>query len=74
MYAAAAVNAWLRGRSIPSVALNYRYEPVTALHLIRRCCDEYGIVNVEPWVPDNVLSVCRSLSDACSRRPGMLCG
>jgi hypothetical protein len=56
IYAAAAANAWLRGLSLPAVALHYRYEPVTALRLIRRCCHLYGAVNVEPLVPANVLA------------------
>jgi hypothetical protein len=60
IYASAAANAWLRGLSIPCVALHYRYEPLTALHLIRRCCDQYGVINVEPWVPAKVLSACGS--------------
>ncbi len=37
IYAAAAANAWLRGLSLPEVALHYRYEPLTALNLIARC-------------------------------------
>jgi hypothetical protein len=36
IYAAAAANAWLRGLSVPCVALHYRYEPLTALNLIAR--------------------------------------
>ena len=62
MYAAAAANAWLRGLSIPTVALHYRYEPVTALRLIRRCCAQYGAVNVERCVPAHILS-CASAQD-----------
>jgi hypothetical protein len=58
IYAAAAANAWLRGMSIPLVALHYRYEPITALHLIRRCHDQYG--DLSAWVPDSVFSVCSS--------------
>ncbi len=37
------------------LALHYRYEPVTALHLIRRCCEQYGETNLAAWVPANVL-------------------
>jgi hypothetical protein len=55
IYAAAAANAWLRGMPLARVALSYRYEPVTAMHLIRRCADEYGEANLAPWVPANVL-------------------
>ena len=58
IYAAAAANAWLRGLSLPNVALHYRYEPITAFRLIDRCCSEYGRINVEPWVTADVLSVC----------------
>ncbi len=56
IYAAAAANAWLRGLSLPCVALNYRYEPVTALGLIARLRDQYGAKNVEPLVPAGVLA------------------
>jgi hypothetical protein len=38
------------------VALNYRYEPVTALGLIARLRDQYGAKNVEPLVPARVLA------------------
>ncbi len=55
IYAAAAVNAWLRGMPVAKVALHYRYEPVTALHLIRRCCEQYGETNLAAWVPASVL-------------------
>ena len=58
IYAAAAVNAWVRGMPLARVALHYRYEPVTALHLIRRCCRQYGDGDVTRWVTANVLSAC----------------
>jgi hypothetical protein len=58
IYAAAAANAWLRGLALPAVALHYRYEPITALRLIQNLCRQYGVVNVEPWVPAHVLSLC----------------
>jgi hypothetical protein len=45
-----------RALSVPRVALHYRYEPITALALIRRLCGQYGVVNVEPWVPARVLA------------------
>ncbi len=73
IYAAAAVNAWLRGMPVAKVALHYRYEPVTALHLIRRCCEQYGETNLAAWVPANVRSVCASPSPrqrACCRPNG----
>jgi len=57
--------AGLRGLPIPAVALDYRYEPLTALHLIRRCCREYGVVNIQLWVPPNVLAAA-----AVAERPG----
>ena len=58
IYASAAVNAWLRGMPLPRVVLDYRYEPVTALHLIRRCCRQYGERALLWCVPANVLSAC----------------
>ena len=68
IYASAAANAWLRGMSVPKVALHYRYEPITAMQLIRRCCEEYGEVNVEPFVPANVLA-CAVRNDAVRTHP-----
>jgi hypothetical protein len=68
IYAAAAANAWLRGMSVPTVALHYRYEPITAVHFIRRCCEEYGQVNVEPFVPANVLA-CAVRNDVVRTHP-----
>jgi hypothetical protein len=59
IFAAAAANAWLRGLSLPTVALSYRYEPVTALNLIWRCCRSYGVANVAQFVPANVLAQAR---------------
>ena len=67
IYAVAAANAWLRGLSIPDVALHYRYEPLTALNLIVRLCDQYGMKNVEPWVPDHVLNC--ALAGGCASAP-----
>ena len=78
IYAAAAVNAWLRGLPLPTVALHYRYEPVTALNLIRRCSKQYGEINVESWVPANVLDCALtggrppvSVADAPARPPAV---
>ncbi|HMD50607.1 MAG TPA: hypothetical protein VKG79_15960 [Bryobacteraceae bacterium] len=68
IYAAAAANAWLRGMSVPKVALHYRYEPITAVHFIRRCCDVYREVNVEPFVPANVLA-CAVRNDVVRTHP-----
>jgi hypothetical protein len=48
IYAVAAANAWLRGLSLPDVALHYRYEPLTALNLMARLCRQYGVENVRP--------------------------
>ena len=67
IYAVAAANAWLRGLSLPDVALHYRYEPLTALNLIARLCDQYGIENVQPWVPDRVLN--RAIAGGCASAP-----
>jgi hypothetical protein len=55
IFAAAAANAWLRGLSIPRVALHYRYEPLTALLLIWRFRRDYGAVHVGRFVPAGVL-------------------
>ncbi len=56
IYAAAAANAWLRGLSLPRVALDYRYEPVTAMNLIARFCRRYGVQNIRPYVSGIVLA------------------
>ncbi len=56
IYAVAAANAWLRGLSLPEVALHYRYEPLTALNLIARLCRKYGVNNIRPYVPAVVLA------------------
>jgi hypothetical protein len=56
IYAAAAANAWLRGLSVPCVALHYRYEPLTALNLIARFCRQYGVKNIRPHVSGIVLA------------------
>lgn len=56
IYAAAATNAWLRGLSLPRVALHYRYEPVTAMNLIARFCRRYGVQNIRPYVSGIVLA------------------
>jgi hypothetical protein len=64
IFATAAANAWLRGLSIPRVALHYRYEPLTALSLIWRMARLYGAVNLEQFVPPNVLERARTLHDA----------
>lgn len=56
-FAADAVNAYMRGRSIPAVALNYRYEPVTGIWMLRHLCWWYGRRNVELVVPRHVFSI-----------------
>jgi hypothetical protein len=56
IYAVAAANAWLRGLSLPCVALHYRYEPITALNLMARLCRQYGVKNIQPYVPAVVLA------------------
>jgi hypothetical protein len=38
----------------PCVALHYRYEPLTALGLIRRLCHDYGMVHIERDLPARV--------------------
>jgi len=56
IYAVAAANAWLRGLPLPCVALQYRYEPITALNFMARLCRQYGVKNVRPYVPAAVLA------------------
>jgi len=56
MYAVAAANAWLRGLSLPCVALHYRYEPLTALNFMARLCRQYGVKNIRRYVPAGVLA------------------
>jgi hypothetical protein len=65
MYAVAAANAWLRGLSLPCVALHYRYEPLTALNLMARLCRQYGVKNIRPYVPAGLLA--RALQNNTSR-------
>ena len=69
IHAAAAANAWLRGLSIPVVALHYRYEPLTALNLIWRLCRSYGSVNVGQFVPAHVLESARDTYGECCAPP-----
>jgi hypothetical protein len=56
-FAADAVNAYMRGQSIPAVALHYRYEPITAITTLRHLCLWYGRANVELVVPRLVFSM-----------------
>lgn len=56
-FAAAAINAHERGLSVPTVALNYRYEPIQAMTFIANCCAEYGFDSVARHVPGHILSV-----------------
>ena len=56
IYAVAAANAWLRGLPLPSVALHYRYEPITALNFMARLCRQYGVKNVRPYVSAGLLA------------------
>ena len=56
IYAAAAANAWVRGLPLSCVALQYRYEPITALNLLARLCRQYGVKNIRPYVPVVVLA------------------
>jgi hypothetical protein len=44
-FAADAINAYMRGQSIPAVALHYRYEPITAITTLRHLCSWYGRAN-----------------------------
>jgi hypothetical protein len=56
-YAVDAINAHQRGLSVPTVALNYRYEPIQALMMIATCCQDYSFDLVARHVPGHVLSL-----------------
>ena len=56
-FASDAVNAYSRGRSIPAVALHYRYEPVTAITLLQNCCRWYGRSSVAAVIPRHIFSL-----------------
>jgi hypothetical protein len=56
-FAADAVNAYMRGQSIPTVALHYRYEPITAIVVLRHLCLWYGRTNVELVISRHVFSI-----------------
>ncbi len=68
-FAADAINAHQRGLSVPTVALNYRYEPIQAISMIANCCDEYGFDVVARHVPGHILSVVQAQYPG---RPGLL--
>jgi hypothetical protein len=67
-FAAAAINAHQRGLSVPTVALNYRYEPVQAMTFIANCCGEYGFDSVARHVPAHIMSVVQAQFPG---RPGL---
>jgi hypothetical protein len=67
-FAAAAINAYQRGLSVPTVALNYRYEPIQAMIMIANCCAEYGFNVVARHVPAHILSV---IQTQYPERPGL---
>jgi hypothetical protein len=48
-FASDAMNAHLRGLSIPTVALHYRFEPGQAESTLRKAIQEYGPENVRPY-------------------------
>jgi len=56
-FASDAINAHMRGLSVPEVALNYRYEPIQAMSMIAVCCQDYSFEAVAPWVPKNIMSL-----------------
>lgn len=69
-YAADAINAHQRGLSIPTVALNYRYEPIQAMTMIAVCCQDYGFEGVAPHIPRHVMSLVQAqYPDAPALRP-----
>jgi hypothetical protein len=51
-----AINAHMRGMSVPAVALRYRYEPITAIVMLRNLCSWYGEKNVELIIPAHIYS------------------
>ena len=56
-FASDAINAYLRGMSIPLVSLRYRYEPGQAETFLRNVIWTYGVGNVRQWCPTHVLSL-----------------
>ena len=56
LWAGEALNAFRGGQSIPSVALNYRYEPGQAELFLRSVVREYGPERLRGVVPAEVLT------------------
>ena len=56
-FASDAINAYERGASVPTVALNYRYEPIQAMSMIATACNEYGFDVVASHVSAHIMSV-----------------
>jgi len=55
--AADAINAHQRGLPIPTVALNYRFEPGQAEIFLRNAIASYGVANVRPHCSAHIFSL-----------------
>jgi hypothetical protein len=55
-YAVEAFDAFMAGKSIPQVALNYRYEPGQAEIFLRNVVQEYGVEELRGVVPGDILT------------------
>lgn len=56
-FACDALNAYMRGMSIPDVALSYRYEPGQAELMLRTCMRTYGADAVLNLLPTHIASM-----------------
>lgn len=56
-FASDALNAYMRGMSIPEVALSYRYEPGSAELMLRGCMRTYGAEAVLNLLPTHIASL-----------------
>jgi hypothetical protein len=56
-----AVNAYARGTCTAAVALNYGYDPITAMVFVVNCCAMYGAHQVEVFVPAHIFSLVEAL-------------
>jgi hypothetical protein len=55
-YAVEAFDAFMAGKSIPQVALNYEYEPGQAEIFLRNLVREYGVGELRGVVPEDILT------------------
>jgi hypothetical protein len=55
-YAVEALDAFMAGKSIPQIALNYKYEPGQAEIFLRNVVQEYGVDELRGVVPGDILT------------------